>query len=314
MSESNSQMRIEDFELMETLGTGSFSRVRLVRAKNVPDSPIYALKIMKKTALLQQKKAEHALREKAILRKLAHPFIVHLQGAFQDRTRLYLLFDYIPGGELFSRIADEGLRYGATRFYISEIVLAIEYLHSQTVAYRDLKPENILLDRAGHIVIADFGFAKEVTERTFTLCGTPDYLAPEVISRKGHGCKADWWSLGVLLFEMTTGYPPFAANSAYATYHLILAGRVKYEAGFPTVTKSLVKLLLVPEEERPDAERIKAQDFFSGVDWDRCLRKEMRAPWTPTLVGPTDTQCFHRYPDSQDGTASMPDSQVFIDF
>jgi len=314
MSTSNSQLKLEDFELLDTLGTGSFSRVRLVRSKTTPDSPLFALKIMKKTALLQQKKAEHALHEKVILQKLAHPFIVQSRGTFQDRTCLYLLLDYIPGGELFSRIGDEGLRYGATRFYASELVLAIEYLHSQTVAYRDLKPENVLLDRGGHVVLADFGFAKEVTDRTFTLCGTPDYLAPEVISRKGHGCKADWWAFGVLLFELTTGYTPFSASSVYATYQLILSGRVKFEAGFPTVTKSLVKLLLVAEEERPDAEVVKAQDFFSGVDWERCLRKELRAPWMPSLAGPTDTQCFHRYPDSQDGPATVPDSQAFIDF
>ena len=314
MSTSNSQLKLNDFELLSTLGTGSFSRVRLVRSKTSPDASLFALKIMKKTALIQQKKLEYVMREKTLLEKLSHPFLVRLQGSFQDSSRVYLLMEFIPGGELFSRITDSGMRYGSTRFYISELVLVLEYLHSQKVAYRDLKPENILLDRTGHVVLADFGFAKEVEERTFTLCGTPDYLAPEVIARKGYGHKADWWALGVLLYELTTGFPPFAAESVYRTYELILAGRVKFEDGFPAVTKGLLKLLLAPETERADAELIKTQDFFSGVDWELCLRKEVRAPWTPSLRGPADTQFFHHYPDSHDTQPHAPDSQAFLDF
>ena len=316
MSAPNRHLSVDQFELLETLGTGTFSRVRLVRMKGDPSTEPQALKIMKKSVVLRHKQTAHVNREKQLLLKLRHPFIAEVRASFQDANHLYLLFDYYPGGELFSRICDEGLLFTATRFYASEVVLALEYLHKQQIVYRDLKPENILLDKEGHVRLTDFGFSKEVPERTFTMCGTPDYIAPEVISRKGHGCKADWWSLGVLLYELTVGYPPFSADSVYATYQRILAGRVTFSVHFPPCVRNLVKQLLnVNEAERITAAEVKADPFFSTIDWDAVLKKEVDAPWRPLLSGQADTHCFHRYPDSVEApTITTETTGAFEDF
>ena len=223
-----------DFSVVRTLGTGTFARVCLVRPasdtsplepsegqsdhqQNKPE--VYALKILRKTEVIKLKQIDHVRHERAILAQVAgHPFITNLLASFSDHDSLYMLLDYVPGGELFSylrklRRFDERV----ARFYISEIVLVLEYLHEQQggVAYRDLKPENLLLDGDGHIKLVDFGFAKrlghdgESPVETYTLCGTPEYLAPEVIQNKGHTTAVDWWALGILLYEFLTGYPPF---------------------------------------------------------------------------------------------------------
>lgn len=183
------------------------------------NAEVYALKILKKTEVIKLKQIDHVRHERAVLADVAgHPFITNLQASFSDRERLYLVLDYVPGGEIFSylrkyRRFDEQI----ARFYAAEIVLVLEYLHERQggVAYRDLKPENLLLDKDGHIRLADFGFAKRLGYKddrpveTYTLCGTPEYLAPEVIHNKGHTTAVDWWALGILIYEFLTGYPPF---------------------------------------------------------------------------------------------------------
>lgn len=207
--------------------SGTFARVCLVRPANAAgelsettaDKQVYALKILRKTEVIKLKQIDHVRHERAILAEVAgHPFITNLIASFSDHDSLYMLLDYVPGGELFSylrkmRRFDES----TARFYIAEIVLVLEFLHENKggVAYRDLKPENLLLDQDGHIKLVDFGFAKRLGHRgdrpveTYTLCGTPEYLAPEVIHNKGHTAAVDWWALGILLYEFLTGYPPF---------------------------------------------------------------------------------------------------------
>ena len=177
--------------------------------------------------ILAQRQLDHIRSEVSILSTVAHPFIVSMLGHQQDAARLYMLCEYVPGGELFSHLRREGqLPEASARFYAAEIVLAFEYLHSLNVLYRDLKPENLLLTARGHLKITDFGFAKVVADRTHSLCGTPEYLAPEIIQSAGHGKGVDWWALGILLFEMLVGFPPFYADTPNGIYQKILAGAI----------------------------------------------------------------------------------------
>lgn len=223
---SERKLALDDFKRVRTLGTGTFARVCLVRPANGNEADrnaVYALKILRKTEVIKLRQVDHVRHERSILAEVSgHPFITNLQASFSDSDFLYLLLDYVPGGELFSylrkwRRFDEDM----AQFYAAEIVLVLEYLHECQggVAYRDLKPENLLLDEEGHIKLVDFGFAKRLgnntnkvenkPEETYTLCGTPEYLAPEVIHNKGHTTAVDWWALGILIYEFLTGYPPF---------------------------------------------------------------------------------------------------------
>lgn len=192
------------------------------------NAEVYALKILRKTQVIKLKQIDHVRHERAVLAEVSgHPFITNLVATFADQDSLYMLLDYVPGGELFSylrkfRRFDEPV----ARLYAAEIVLVLEYLHEQQggIAYRDLKPENLLLDKDGHIKLVDFGFAKRLGHKddhpveTYTLCGTPEYLAPEVIQNKGHTTAVDWWALGILIYEFLTGYPPFYHNNPMEIY------------------------------------------------------------------------------------------------
>lgn len=223
---SERKLTLGDFKRVRTLGTGTFARVCLVRPATSAEADrnaVYALKMLRKTEVIKLRQVDHVRHERAILDEVSgHPFITNLRASFSDTDFLYLLLDYVPGGELFSylrkwRRFDEDM----ARFYAAEIVLVLEYLHEHQggVAYRDLKPENLLLDEEGHIKLVDFGFAKRLgnnanaadvkPQETYTLCGTPEYLAPEVIHNKGHTTAVDWWALGILIYEFLTGYPPF---------------------------------------------------------------------------------------------------------
>lgn len=203
-----SNWQLSDLTLKETLGTGTFGRVRLCLHKSTGN--YYAIKCLKKSEVLRMKQVEHILAEASILGSIRHPFIVNMLKTFQDDKRLYIVLEYVVGGELFSHLRKAGkFPNDVAKFYAAEVILAFEYIHSMDILYRDLKPENLLLDVGGHIKITDFGFAKKVPERTFTLCGTPEYLAPEIIQSKGHGKAVDWWALGILTYEMLVGYPPF---------------------------------------------------------------------------------------------------------
>jgi serine/threonine protein kinase len=241
-----SSWSIKDFEFKATLGTGSFGRVRL--AKHMPSSKICAVKILKKNEIIRLKQVEHILAEKVILAQIDHPFIVNLWGYFQDRKNLYLIMEFVVGGEFFTHLRRAGrFNNDSSCFYAAQIVLIFEYLHSKDVVYRDLKPENLLLDHTGYLKLTDFGFAKKVDYRTWTLCGTPEYIAPEILLNKGHGKPVDWWALGILIYEMLAGAPPFVDDDPMGIYQKILAGRIQFPRYFDRHAKDLIRKLLTAD-------------------------------------------------------------------
>eukprot|EP01013_Petalomonas_cantuscygni_P007014 TRINITY_DN184_c0_g1_i1.p1 TRINITY_DN184_c0_g1~~TRINITY_DN184_c0_g1_i1.p1 ORF type:complete len:342 (-),score=73.22 TRINITY_DN184_c0_g1_i1:834-1859(-) len=306
----SSGWKLSDLVLKETLGTGTFGRVRLCQHKD--SGEFYAMKILKKAEVVRMRQVEHILSEKAVLEEICHPFIVNLMCTFSNETRLYMVLDYIPGGELFSHLR-KALKFPSdvSKFYAAEIVLAFEYLHSLDIVYRDLKPENLLLDARGHIRITDFGFAKRVVDRTFTLCGTPEYLAPEIIQSRGHGKAVDWWALGILIFEMMVGYPPFFDESPFRIYEKILEGRLAFPRWVDSRAKDLVKGLLTTDATRRvgnlrrGVQDVKKHKWFSGVDWDLLLARRIPAP-IPIRIGSSgDSRYYDSYPDST-GDAAAP--------
>ena len=185
--------------------------------------------MLKKAEVVRLQQVEHILNEKVILAQIDHPFIVTLGCTFQDDKLLYMVLEYVVGGEFFTHLRTAGRFDNATsRFYSAQITMIFEYLHDQDFIYRDLKPENLLLDKDGYLKITDFGFAKRVAFKTYTLCGTPEYIAPEVLLNKGHGKGVDWWTLGILNYEMLAGQPPFVDDDPMGIYQQILAGAFFY--------------------------------------------------------------------------------------
>jgi len=312
----------DSFELLDTLGTGSFGRVRLV--KFLQDGNFYALKILKKSEVIYLKQVEHVKTEKKLLEEISHPFIVNLLGAYQDDKTLYLMMEYIIGGEFFSHLRKAGrFPNDTSRFYAGQITLTFEYLHSLMILYRDLKPENLLLDRDGNCKVTDFGFAKKVEYRTWTLCGTPEYLAPEIILSKGHGKAVDWWALGILMYEMLAGYPPFYDEDPLGIYQKILEGKIKFPWHFDRHSKDLIKKLLTADltkrlgNLKGGAEDIKKHKWFAEIDWQDMLDKKMTPPIKPDVEDDKDTRNFEKYPDSTEGGGQpidTRDQELFADF
>ncbi|KAI8394120.1 kinase-like domain-containing protein [Radiomyces spectabilis] len=323
MRANRPKLKLADFKLLRTLGTGSFGRVHLIQSR--VNARFYAMKVLKKSQVVKMKQVEHTNNEKHILESTSHPFIVNMWGTFQDDINLYMIMDYAPGGELFSilrkmqRFPDQ-----MAKFYAAEVLLAIEYLHSKDTIYRDLKPENLLLDAFGHIKITDFGFAKYVPDITWTLCGTPDYLAPEIIQSKGYGKAVDWWSFGVLIFEMLAGYPPFYDDDHVKLYEKILAGKIRWPQYFDPNAKDLLKRLLTPDLSKRfgnlkgGSEDIKRHRWFEGVDFNYILSRQQRAPHIPQLEGLGDARHFELYQETQEqyGVTGLSDPyrHLFIDF
>ncbi|KAF9995229.1 hypothetical protein BGZ79_011105 [Entomortierella chlamydospora] len=302
--------------------TGTFGRVYLTRLQQ--DQKFYAMKVLKKSEVVRLKQVEHINSEKLILSQVNHPFIVNLFTTFQDDRNLYMLLEYVIGGELFSHLRRAGrFPNDMTKFYAAEIVLAIEYLHERDIIYRDLKPENLLLDSQGHIKITDFGFAKRVSDRTWTLCGTPEYLAPEIIQSKGHGKPVDWWALGILIFEMLAGHPPFFDDNPFGIYEKILAGRIYFPAFIDSSAKDLIKKLLTADRTKRlgnlkgGSQDIRDHKWFRGVDWEGLEKRTVAAPIVPPHLHEGDTSNFENYPEAVDDGADQqgdPYRSLFSNF
>ncbi|BGP21702.1 cAMP-dependent protein kinase catalytic subunit [Rhodotorula toruloides] len=304
---TSSRYSLTDFTFIRTLGTGSFGRVHLVRSQHNGRS--YAIKVLGKERVVKMKQVEHTNSEREMLERVRHPFLVNLWGTFKDSKNLYMVMDFVAGGELFSLLRkSQRFPDPVAKFFAAEVALALDYLHSLDIIYRDLKPENILLGADGHVKITDFGFAKHVPDITWTLCGTPDYLAPEIVQSRGYNKSVDWYALGVLMFEMLArlaGYPPFFTEDSnpMRLYEKIISGKIRYPAYFTPEAKDLLKSLLTTDITKRfgnlanGSRDIFGHVWFQEVDWERLYRKEIPAPYVPKVEGDWDASNFDAYPE-----------------
>ncbi|ESW12061.1 hypothetical protein PHAVU_008G081400 [Phaseolus vulgaris] len=290
---------IEDFEILKVVGQGAFAKVYQVRKKGT--SEIYAMKVMRKDKIMEKNHTEYMKAERDIWTKLEHPFVVQLRYSFQTKYRLYLVLDFVNGGHLFFQLYHQGLfREDLARIYTAEIVSAVSHLHSNGIMHRDLKPENILLDADGHVMLTDFGLAKQFEEstRSNSMCGTLEYMAPEIILGKGHDKAADWWSVGVLLFEMLTGKPPFCGGSRDKIQNKIVKDKMKLPAFLSSEAHSLLKALLQKEATKRlgfgprGVEEIKGHKWFKPINWRKLEVREIQPSFRPEVAG---THCVANF-------------------
>ena len=289
----------EDFEALYLVGQGAFGKVFQVRKKDT--GVLYAMKVMKKEVVIAKEQMEYTKQERDILTSITHPYVVKLRFSFQTATKLYLVLDFINGGHLFYWMYREGMfDVGLTRFYIAEIVCGIGHLHSLNIMHRDLKPENILIDREGHVRITDFGLAKKFSsdgEKANSLVGSIDYMAPEILKDKGHGKEADWWSVGVLLYEMLIGQLPFRGKNKAAIQKAITSQKIKMPAFVETDAAKLIQNLTMKDPNlrlgsdvnlkdstsKNGTEEVKKHKFFSKINWAKLEKREVPAPFVPKI-------------------------------
>ena len=311
-----------DFDEMKVLGKGSFGKVLLVRYKK--NQKLYAMKILKKAVIMKNNEEIHTKTERKILAKINHPFIVSLYFAFQDEKKLYLITEFMQGGELFYHLHRERFFSNErTQFYAAEIVLALDHLHKNNCIYRDLKPENVLLDKDGHIKLADFGLSKIMLEKNkakaFTLCGTPDYLAPEILEDKGYDKTVDWWSLGALIYEMLVGYSPFKMKKGEQLNIEKYKEPVPLHNHFTPEAKMIITELLVVEPSKRlgygsnGTENIKKHPFFKDINWEELYNKKVEPEFVPKIFNELDLGNFDKFftnenvfePESEMNSASV---------
>lgn len=289
----------QDLKLLKVIGRGTFAQ-QVALAKHAGTSSVYVVKTLAKDKLVQRKQVAHTLAEKRVLEDLGgHPFIVKLFSAFQTDRDLNFVLEYCQGGELFFHLQQQQQQKfdeHATRFYAAEVLSALAALHANGVVYRDLKPENVLLDAQGHVKLADFGFAKQQMgpgQRTYSFCGSPEYLSPEMVAKDGHGIETDMWSFGCFCYELLTGSPPFQCDNMARLFNLIKQGRVWYPPSMSGSARSLLEgLLRVNPASRLTAEQAKAHPFFKSIDWDELLLRRVTPPIVPECAGRECTQNF----------------------
>ncbi|KAI9678255.1 MAG: hypothetical protein M1817_006200 [Caeruleum heppii] len=306
-------LKIEDFELLKVVGKGSFGKVMQVMKRDT--HRIYALKTIRKAHIISRSEVAHTLAERSVLAQINNPFIVPLKFSFQSPEKLYLVLAFVNGGELFHHLQKEQrFDINRSRFYTAELLCALECLHGFNVIYRDLKPENILLDYSGHIALCDFGLCKldmKDEDRTNTFCGTPEYLAPELLQGKGYTKTVDWWTLGVLLYEMLTGLPPFYDENTNEMYRKILADPLHFPGPevVPEAARDLLTKLLDRNPQRRlgcnGASEIKAHRFFNSIDWRKLLQRKYEPNFKPNVADALDTANFDREFTSEAPTDSF---------
>ncbi|GAA5960431.1 hypothetical protein JCM21900_003592 [Sporobolomyces salmonicolor] len=296
---ATAHLTIDAFDLLKVIGKGSFGKVMQVRKKDT--GRIYALKTIRKAHIVSRSEVTHTLAERTVLAQVNNPFIVPLKFSFQNAEKLYLVLAFVNGGELFHHLQREGrFNEERSRFYAAELLCALEHLHQFNVIYRDLKPENILIDYVGHIALCDFGLCKlnmTESETTNTFCGTPEYLAPELLLGHGYQKTVDWWTLGVLLYEMLAGLPPFYSENTNEMYQKILTDPLRFGDEFNADARSLLTGLLTRDPQQrlgvTGAESIKTHPFFAKhIDFKKLMQKEIKPPFKPSVESAADTSNF----------------------
>ncbi|KAK7389005.1 hypothetical protein VNO78_23836 [Psophocarpus tetragonolobus] len=311
-----------DFHIVRVIGQGSFGKVFLVRPKPHSSHPLthglFAMKVMRKDTIIKKNHVDYMKAERDILTKVLHPFIVQLRFSFQTTSKLYLVLDFINGGHLFFHLYRQGI-FGEdqARLYTAEIVSAVSHLHSKGIVHRDLKPENILMDAHGHVMLTDFGLSKEIDElgRSNSFCGTVEYMAPEILLGKGHNKDADWWSVGILLYEMLTGKAPFIHNNRKKLQEKIIKEKVKLPPFLTSEAHSLLKGLLQKDPSTrlgngPDGDdQIKSHKWFRSINWKKLEARELEPKFKPDVSGKDCTanfdQCWTAMP-ADDSPAPTP--------
>lgn len=302
-SEKATKVGLDDFDLVRVIGKGSFGKVTLVRKKS--DGSLFAMKVLSKPNIIKRKQVEHTRTERRVLGSINHPFIVKLHYAFQTDQKLYFVLDYCGGGELFFHLSRmKKFPEHMARFYCAEIALALDALHRIDVVFRDLKPENILLDSEGHVKLADFGLAKEgvheASEGATSLCGTPEYLSPEVLDRQGHGTAVDWWNLGMVTYEMLTGLPPWYTTDREKLFERLRSAPLKFPFYVNRTAASLIQALLnrnpLLRLGAAGGAEVCAHPFFSSIDWQALDRRQVEPPFKPCrdLHSESDTDNFEK--------------------
>ena len=296
------KLKTEDFEKYKLIGKGSFGDVFLVKFKS--NNQFYAMKILDKKTVVSYNQEEHTKSERDLMVKVDNPFIIDIKFAFQDKQNLYLLTEFMPGGELFFHLyREKRFNNDKAKFYAIEIILAIEFLHKKNMMYRDLKPENVLIDKTGHIKLTDFGLSKILSkekEKTYTICGTPQYLAPEVLTCEGYDDSVDWWSLGCILYKMLTGIDPFHFSKDESLSPEMYEVDIIIPDYVTKTAKDLIKKLMVTNPKKRlgwgpgGAEKIKSHPFFKNVDWEKALNKELIPPFIPKLNNELDLKYFDK--------------------
>eukprot|EP01061_Rhynchopus_euleeides_P016191 TRINITY_DN273_c4_g1_i1.p1 TRINITY_DN273_c4_g1~~TRINITY_DN273_c4_g1_i1.p1 ORF type:complete len:625 (+),score=258.84 TRINITY_DN273_c4_g1_i1:104-1876(+) len=293
----NPPLGLKDFDLVCVVGIGSFGKVMKVKHRDT--EAVYAMKVLNKDQIIQNKMVAHTNAEKMILEMVNHPFVVNLHYAFQTKKQLIFILDFLSGGELFFHLQRcKRFSESRARFYTAEIALALAHLHSLGVIYRDLKPENLVLDGEGHVMLTDFGLAKtDAKGTTYTFCGTPEYMAPELVMKQGHTQAVDWWSLGIFLYEMVVGIPPFYTQNVSQMYQLILNKPLEFPSFVSGNLRDILTKLLDrdPKQRLCDMEQLKAHPFFkeSDVDFDALSRREVKPEFIPAIhTGESDTKYF----------------------
>jgi serum/glucocorticoid-regulated kinase 2 len=299
--DQGNRVTLDDFEILKVLGRGAFGKVMLVEKKD--NKQVYALKSMHKEDIIDKDQIEHTKTERFVLEKSKSPFLVSLEYAFQTPSKVFFVMKFMKGGELFQHLKiAKRFEEERAKFYVAEILLALEYLHNLGVIYRDLKPENVLIDDDGHICLTDFGMAKQLRkgELTYSFVGTPEYLAPEIVRGEGHGQPADWWALGILAYEMMVGLPPFY-NRDRNTEKMFAAIQSKDVAFSSKVTLSadakdfILQLLKKTPEDRlgfKGSDEIKRHKWFGNIDWKLLNERKVNPPFKPKITGDYDVDNF----------------------
>ena len=289
----------KDFKEIKLIGKGSFGKVFLVRFKK--NNKLYAMKVLNKSLLREKNQESNIKTERDLMVQINCPFIVSIKFAFQNDSKLFLVQEFLQGGDLFFHIhTHQKFSNEKVKFYIVELVLAIECLHKNNMLYRDLKPENILIGKDGHIKLTDFGLSKIIStfDKTYTICGTLQYLAPEILGGEGYNESVDWWSLGCIMFEMLTGRLPFKFKKDLNLD--IYKKKIRFPAYVDDKAKDLIsKLLDYNQKKRLGSgdngwEQVKGHPYFDGVDWDEALAKKIKPPFIPKLENEFDLKYFEK--------------------